>query len=40
MYNDLESGAWLFTVKVSKNMIGSMNDLTWEHNVIEKSLCK
>ena len=40
IYNDLESGAWVFTGKVSKNMIGSMNDSMWEHNVMEKSLCK
>lgn len=36
IYNDLESGAWVFTGKVSENMIGSMNDLMWEHNVMEK----
>lgn len=36
IYNDLELGAWIFIVKVSRNMIGSMNDLMWEHNVMEK----
>lgn len=40
IYNDFELGAWIFIVKVSENMIGSMNDLMWEHNVMEKSLCK
>lgn len=34
IYNDLESGAWIFTTKVSENMIGSMNDLMWEHDVM------
>jgi hypothetical protein len=34
IYNDLELGAWIFTTKVSENMIGSMNDLMWEHNVV------
>ena len=36
IYNDLKLGAWVFTGKVSKNMIGSMNDSMWEHNVMEK----
>lgn len=34
IYKDLELGAWVFTVKVSENMIGSINDLMWEHNVM------
>lgn len=36
IYNDFELGAWIFIVKVSENMIGSTNDLMWEHNVMEK----
>ena len=40
IYNDFELGAWIFIVKVSENMIGSMNDLMWEHDVMQKSLCK